>query len=359
MREDDSRASFITKEVFLFQRRLILIDIIDLNKVYKNNNIQVVACKDVNLHINEDDIYGIMGLSGAGKSTLIRMLNRLEEPSSGKIIIGGQEITKLGKKELREFRKKTGMIFQHFNLLESRDVKGNVAFALEIAGWKNKEQINKRVSELLKLVELEDKANFYPSQLSGGQKQRVAIARALSNSPKVLLSDEATSALDPKTTKAILELLKSIQKKLGLTIVLITHQMEVIRAVCNRAAIMDKGIVIEEGSVEEIFSNPKTDIAKEFISHLEPEEEIEIDLIKHKGNKLIKLSYLGEASKEPIISHMIKNFDVNVSIVSGSIDKLVTTNVGHLILELSGSAQSEGIEWLKNKGVRIEVIYNG
>lgn len=336
-----------------------MIHIKNINKVYKNKNNTVVACKDINLTIEENDIYGIMGLSGAGKSSLIRLLNRLEEPTSGSIFVNDSDITKYSKVELREYRKKTGMIFQHFNLLESRNVMGNIAFALEIAGWKNKKAIEERVLELLDLVELSDKKNSYPAQLSGGQKQRVAIARALANSPKILLSDEATSALDPKTTKSILDLLKNIQKKLGLTIVLITHQMEVIRSVCNRAAIMDKGSVIEEGTVEEIFSNPKTDIAKEFVSHLIHEEEEEVQLVRSTGKKLIKLSYLGESSKAPIISNLVKEFGVDVSIIAGSIDKLVTTNVGHLILELSGDKQDKSIEWLKKQGLGVEVIFNG
>ncbi len=349
---------FHVKEVFLLKEAK-LIEIIDINKVYRNKKNTVIACKDINLIIRENDIYGIMGLSGAGKSSLIRLLNRLEDPTSGSIIVNGSDITKYSIDKLREYRKKTGMIFQHFNLLESRNVMGNIAFALEIAGWKDKSKIQNRVFELLELVELSDKRFAYPAQLSGGQKQRVAIARALANSPSILLSDEATSALDPKTTKSILDLLKNIQKKLGLTIVLITHQMEVIRSVCNRAAIMDKGQVIEEGTVEEIFSNPKTEIAKEFVSHLIHEEEEEVELVRSFGKKLIKLSYLGESSKAPIISKMVKEFGIDVSIISGSIDKLVTTNVGHLILELSGDKQDNSIEWLKKQDLGVEVIYNG
>lgn len=250
------------------------------------------------------------------------------------------------------------MIFQHFNLLQSRDVFGNIAFALEIAGW-DKNDIPSRVKELLTLVELEDKERAFPSQLSGGQKQRVAIARALANNPKILLSDEATSALDPKTTKSILDLLKDLQKKLGLTIVLITHQMEVIRSVCNRAAIMDKGEVIEEGSVDRIFSNPRTEMAKEFISHLIPEETEEVDFVKSPGKKIIKLSYIGHTVEKPVISQMVRMFDIDANIVSGSIDKLVTQNVGHLILELSGERQEEALNWIKKEDVEIKVIYNG
>lgn len=335
-----------------------MIEIKNLNKLYSSGIGDVLAVKNVSLHIKEDDIYGIMGLSGAGKSTLIRLLNRLEEPSSGEILVEGKNILKFTDRDLKEYRKKTGMIFQHFNLLQSRDVAGNIAFALEIAGW-DKKDIPTRVKELLNLVELEDKEKAFPSQLSGGQKQRVAIARALANNPKILLSDEATSALDPKTTKSILDLLKDLQKKLGLTIVLITHQMEVIRSVCNRAAIMDKGEVIEEGSVDSIFSNPRTEMAKEFVSHLIPEETEETNFIKSTGKKIIKLSYVGHTVEKPVISQMVRMFDIDANIVSGSIDKLVTKNVGHLILELSGNRQEEALNWIKKEDVEVEVIYNG
>ncbi len=335
-----------------------MIEIRNLDKLYSSNSGDVHAVKNVSLKIEENDIYGIMGLSGAGKSTLIRLLNRLEEPTGGEILVAGKNILKFNESELKEYRKKTGMIFQHFNLLQSRDVAGNVAFALEIAGW-DKKDIPARVKELLKLVELEEKEKAYPTQLSGGQKQRVAIARALANNPKILLSDEATSALDPKTTKSILDLLKNLQKKLGLTIVLITHQMEVIRSVCNRAAIMDRGEVIEEGSVERIFSNPKTEMAKEFVSHLIPDEAEEIEFAKYPGKKIIKLSYIGKTVEKPLISNMVRKFGIDASILSGSIDKLVTQNVGHLILELSGDLQEEALDWIKKEAVEVEVIYNG
>ncbi|GLI54617.1 methionine import ATP-binding protein MetN [Propionigenium maris DSM 9537] len=335
-----------------------MIQLRNLNKVYKGAQGEFHAVKDLNLDIREDDFYGIMGLSGAGKSTLIRMINRLEEPTSGEIVVNGENILEYSEGKLREFRKKTGMIFQHFNLLQSRTVEGNVAFALEVAGW-DKKKIPERVEELLNLVELGDKARSYPAQLSGGQKQRVAIARALANNPKILLSDEATSALDPKTTKSILELLKNLQEKLGLTIVLITHQMEVIRSACNRAAIMDRGEVVEVGKVEEVFANPKTDIAREFVSHLAPDEKDEVELVKVPGRKIVKLSYMGRSVEKPLISQMIRRFDIDASIVAGSIDKLVTESVGHLILELSGEKQDLAIEWIRDHEVGVEVIYNG
>jgi len=237
-----------------------MITLENVNKIYSNG---LHAVKDVNLKVNEGDIFGIIGLSGAGKSSLIRLINRLEEPTSGKIFINGEDILSLNKTQLLERRKKIGMIFQHFNLLSSRTVEENVAFALEIANW-NKKDIGNRVSELLEIVGLSDKAKYYPSQLSGGQKQRVSIARALANNPDILLSDEATSALDPKTTKSILELIKEIQQKFSLTVLMITHQMEVVKEICNKVAIMSDGKIVEQGGVHHIFADPKNEITKEF-----------------------------------------------------------------------------------------------
>lgn len=335
-----------------------MIEIQKVNKVYPNG---YHAVKDVTLEIKTGDIFGVIGLSGAGKSSLIRLLNRLEEPTNGKIIIDGVDITALSKKELLERRKKIGMIFQHFNLLSSRTVGENVAFSLEIAGWK-KNEIDKRVMELLEVVELSDKVNYYPSQLSGGQKQRVAIARALANNPDILLSDEATSALDPKTTKSILDLIKNIQKKFGLTVVMITHQMEVIRDICNRVAVMADGRVVESGGVHHIFSNPQTDITKELISYLPGVEERELKIMKRRGKSILRLEFLGTLADDPIISKAVRTFNIDFSILGGSIDNLSTMKVGHLFIELSGDMeqQKEAIEWFKNEaGVLTEVIYNG
>lgn len=334
-----------------------MISIENINKIYPNG---FHAVKNINLEIKTGDIFGIIGLSGAGKSSLIRLINRLEEPTSGKIIIDGVEITSLSKKELLEKRKKIGMIFQHFNLLSSRTVGENVAFALEIANW-DKNKIQERVKELLELVELSDKINYYPNQLSGGQKQRVAIARALANNPDVLLSDEATSALDPKTTKAILELIRNIQKKFKLTVIMITHQMEVIKEICNKVAVISEGEIIESGSVHHIFSNPQSNITKELISYLPSTDEKGIEILKHKGQYIIKLKFLGTIAEEPIISQVIKNFDIDLNIIGGSIDNLSTMQVGHLYIELIGdiTKQKQAIKWFKEAGVIIEVIYNG
>ena len=328
-----------------------------VNKVYSNG---LHAVKDVSLKVNKGDIFGIIGLSGAGKSSLIRLINRLEELTSGKIFINGENVLEFNKKQLLERRKKIGMIFQHFNLLSSRTVEENVAFALEIANW-NKNEIKERVTMLLDIVGLSDKAKYYPSQLSGGQKQRVSIARALANNPDILLSDEATSALDPKTTKSILELIKKIQQKFSLTVVMITHQMEVVKEVCNRVAIMSDGRIVEEGGVHHIFADPKNEITKELISYVHQQTDTEIDYLHHRGKKIVKVKFLGTSTQEPIISKVIKEYGIDISVLGGTIDKLATMNIGHLYLELGGdlSAQDKAIELMGTMDVIVEVIYNG
>ena len=354
-----------------------LIKIRNLVKKYKlNNGQELLAVNKVNLDIEQGDIYGIMGLSGAGKSTLIRLLNRLEEPTSGEIFVKHEVIDKKGKKSLgyedknilnfnvrmlREYRKKTGMIFQHFNLLNSRNVAGNVAFPLEIARWK-KRDINKRVDELLEIVGLSDKKLNYPEQLSGGQKQRVAIARALANNPQLLLSDEATSALDPRTTNSILELLKDINQKFGITIILITHQMEVIKKICNKAAIMSDGEIIEKGETREIFLNPKTELAKEFVQNISHEEFRTEEEIKNReentGKLRLRLKYNEEQVNESYITQIIRKYDVEVNILGGFIDKVGDIIVGNLLIEISANEEKakDIIEWLKENKIDLEVV---
>lgn len=337
-----------------------MIDIKNLSKIYKSKSSDVRALKDINLTINKGEIFGIIGLSGAGKSTLIRTINRLEEPTEGAIIIEGTDITRLDKKDLRNSRKEIGMIFQHFNLLNLRTVYQNIAFPLDINGY-DKQAIEKRVNELLRVVELTDKKNVYPSQLSGGQKQRVAIARALANNPKILLCDEATSALDPKTTKAILNLIKKIREEFNLTVVLITHQMEVIKEVCDRVAIIEDGEIIELNTVEEIFARPKTNTAKTFISHIHRSDEGEIIFPKTPGSTVIRLSYLGDSAKRPIISDLIRKFDIDINILSGDIDELQSTSVGNLLIQVLGINREieKAFEWLKEQNIDLEVIWNG
>ncbi len=362
-----------------------LITIKNLNKRYNiGTDREIVAVDNINLEIDKGDIYGIMGLSGAGKSTLIRLLNRLEEPTSGEIFVRHQIVPKKNKKtkdnentakevfenknilefkpaQLRQYRKKTGMIFQHFNLLNSRDVAGNVAFPLEISGWKKKD-IAKRVDELLEIVGLLDKKNSYPEQLSGGQKQRVAIARALANNPQILLSDEATSALDPRTTNSILELLKDINKKFGITIILITHQMEVIRKVCNKATIMSEGKIIEEGETKEIFLNPKSDLAKEFVANI-PHDEFRSDeeLLKRSKNTetlALKLKLTEDQVNRAFVTEIIKKFDVEINILGGFIDKVSNIIVGNLLIEIMTNKEigEEILAWLKENKVELEVL---
>ena len=347
-----------------------------IKKYQLNNGKGLVAVNNVNLDIEQGDIYGIMGLSGAGKSTLIRLLNRLEEPTSGEIlvkqeivdkknntIIGYEDknILKFNMKMLREYRKKTGMIFQHINLLNSRNVAENVAFPLEISKWKKKD-IEKRVDELLEIVGLSDKKQNYPEQLSGGQKQRDAIARALANNPKILLSDEATSALDPRTTNSILELLKDINKKFGITIILITHQMEVIKKICNKTAIMSDGQIIEKGETKEIFLNPKTDLAKEFVGNISHEEfrteEEKKQREENNGKLRLRLKYNEDQVNESYITKIIRKYDVEVNILSGFIDKVGDIIVGNLLIEISASEEKakDIIEWLKENKIDSEVL---
>ncbi|WMM23768.1 methionine ABC transporter ATP-binding protein [Tissierella sp. MB52-C2] len=334
-----------------------MIEIFNISKNFSNGKSQIDAVKNVSLKINKGEIFGIIGLSGAGKSTLIRCLNRLEDPTEGNIFIDGVDLMQLSKDDLRKERKEIGMIFQHFNLLYQKTVYENIAFPLQLEKME-KTKIDDRVNELLDYVDLKDKKHSYPSELSGGQKQRVAIARAIVNNPKILLSDEGTSALDPKTTHSILNLLKKIRDELDITIVMITHQMEVVKEVCDRVAIMENGQVIEENTVEDLFKEPKTKIAKTFISSLQGNIEDEIINPNEFRGKLIRLSFLGDSSKKPIISKVIKNFNIDVNILSGNINKLQSTSVGHLILELIGEDEeiSKVFSFLKNEDVHVEVI---
>lgn len=334
-----------------------MIEIQNLNKTYVTDKDTLVAVKDVNLHVNKGEIFGIIGLSGAGKSTLIRCINRLEEPNGGKIFIENVDITSLDKERLRLMRKEIGMIFQHFNLLMQKNIYDNIAFPLQLEGH-SKAQIDKRVNELLEYVDLSDKKYAYPSQLSGGQKQRVAIARAIANNPKILLSDEGTSALDPKTTKSILSLLNKIRTELGITIVMITHQMEVVKEVCDRVAIMEDGQVLEVNTVENLFKEPKTRTAASFVNTVQSDIQEEIIHPSDFSGILIRLSYLGNNSKEPIVSRMVKKHNIDVNILSGNINKLQSNNVGHLILELIGEKVDieKAIDFLVDENVHVEVL---
>lgn len=341
-----------------------MIELVNVEKTYYSKAGDIHALKTTNLKIAAGEIYGIIGLSGAGKSTLIRCINMLERPTKGQVLVDGQDLTAMNESQLRKARQSIGMIFQHFNLLTSRTVYDNIAFPLEIQGL-SKAEIEKRVRPLLELVQLETRANYYPSQLSGGQKQRVGIARALASNPKVLLCDEATSALDPQTTKSILELLQDINKKMNLTIVLITHQMEVVKTICDKIAVIEGGNIIESGSMVDVFTNPQHPTTKEFTKSVTNAELPE--MVKNKnlsqayvdGSKLIaKISFIGDSASEPIVSGMVKRFDVDVSILYGNIDQLKDVPFGTLVVEVSGAKAGvqSALDYLKNLNLKLEVI---
>ncbi|MGG3738904.1 methionine ABC transporter ATP-binding protein [Aeribacillus pallidus] len=333
-----------------------MIAIKDLVKVYTTKHKQVVGVDHVSLTINKGEIFGIVGYSGAGKSTLLRCINLLERPTSGNVIIDGVDLTSLNEKELRQARLKIGMIFQHFHLVSSKTVFENIAFALK-AAKKSKSEIEKRVTELLEMVGLLDKRDAYPSQLSGGQKQRVGIARALANEPSVLLCDEATSALDPSTTKSILSLLKKINRELGITIVLITHEMEVVKDICDRIAVMQDGKVIELGTVYEIFTNPKEELTKSFI-----ESVIQFDLPEHLLQKqtgtIVKIQFKGEIAEQAVVSDMLQTFKVRGNILHGKIEYIQDLPLGIFIMELTGDPQEvqKAIEYISHRTSGLEVI---
>ena len=341
-----------------------MIDLSHIEKIYDSPSGPVRAIKDISLHINRGEICGIIGLSGAGKSTLVRCINLLERPTKGTVVVDGQEITAMSDSQLRAARKNIGMIFQHFNLLSSATVYENVAFPLELAKT-NKDVIQKKVTELLELVGLADKADQYPSQLSGRQKQRVGIARALASDPKVLLCDEATSALDPQTTKSILELIKDINAKLKLTVVVITHEMQVIKEICDKVAVIQNGLIAENGPVLDVFINPQQPITKEFISVLMSNElpagfdrsTISKDPIPNSV-MLTRLTFIGAETDEPVISRLIKNFDLNVGIVFGQIDHIKNVPFGRLMVAMEGRQMEidHAIEYLKGKNLKVEVI---
>ncbi|GAA0326905.1 methionine ABC transporter ATP-binding protein MetN [Bacillus carboniphilus] len=340
-----------------------MISIQKVTKRFKSKQGTLLAVDDVQLDIQDGEIFGVIGYSGAGKSTLLRMLNGLEKPTDGSIQVGKHTISAIKGKNLRQARQKIGMIFQHFNLLWSRTVFDNIAFPLEIAGIPKKERAQK-VKELIKLVGLEGREKAYPSQLSGGQKQRVGIARALANDPQVLLCDEATSALDPQTTDSILELLVSINEKLGLTIVLITHEMHVIQKICHRVAVMESGKVVELGSVLDVFKNPKQQVTKRFVQQVtEPEETketIEHLLERYSEGKIVKLSFVGENAEKPIITSIIRDFPVTVNILQGKISHTQNGSYGSLFVHLNGQEEEvqKVLEFLKAQQVGTEVLAN-
>ncbi|MDR2946059.1 MAG: methionine ABC transporter ATP-binding protein [Candidatus Adiutrix sp.] len=334
-----------------------MIDIIGLTKNYGEGAKAVAALRGVDLSVEAGEIYGVIGLSGAGKSTLIRCLNRLETPTSGQVIVDGRDLTAMSEAELRLARRDMGMIFQHFNLLSSRTVADNVAFPMEIAG-RSKVDIMKRVMELLDLVGLADKAGAYPAQLSGGQKQRVGIARALANSPKILLCDEATSALDPQTTQSILGLIQSVKDHLGLTVVLITHDMRVITEICDRVAVMEDGLVVEQGPVFDVFTRPRHQVSKAFI-------EVVISRKDDSGawgyvprGLLTQVLFLGPSAEDPVISEVVRRFEVKPNVLQGRISHIKGRPFGIMLLDLTGAPEDcrRAVEYMRSLNLVVEVL---
>lgn len=336
----------------------------NVSKTFTDSNKEVHAVNNVSLTINDGDIFGIIGFSGAGKSTLVRCINLLEKPTEGKVFVDDAEITALSGKELRKARKKISMIFQHFNLMPSRTIFGNVAYPLRGSGL-SKEEIKEKVHHLLELVGISEKENAFPSQLSGGQKQRVAIARALANDPNILLCDEATSALDPQTTKSILKLLQQLNQTLGITVVVITHEMAVVKEICNRVAVMDHGDVVEEGEVFHVFASPKEPLTRSFIkttSNLQKIEElIAADfpvVATKKGELIVRLTYVEKNTSEPLISTVTQKFGIILNIVFADVEIVQNAPIGGTVAIVSGEGSriDEALQYLRDKNVGVEVI---
>ena len=338
-----------------------MIELLNVSKRFTTKNRIIQALSNVSLTVEKGEIFGVIGSSGAGKSTLIRCVNLLEKPNEGKVIVDNVELTKLSEAQLTLERRKIAMIFQNFNLLSSRTVFDNVAFPLELEG-KSKSEIKEKVDSLLELVGLKEKAKDYPANLSGGQKQRVAIARALANDPKVLLCDEATSALDPATTKSILQLLKSINQKLNLTILLITHEMEVIKSICDKVAVIDNGQLVEQGKVEQIFIHPEKDITKGFI---QASLNVELPSIyqnsisnidSEDNNPLVKILITGNETQSSVIINVYDKFNVKAKIISAQLEYVGHLNFGILILELQGNNTNEALTYLENEYTNTEIL---
>ena len=341
-----------------------MIELVHVSKDFGKGRQEVHAVKDVSLSIGKGEIFGIIGFSGAGKSTLVRCINLLERPTSGSVTVDGQQMMQLSAKGLRQARKRIGMIFQHFNLMPSRTVFGNVAYPLRGSGLKSRE-IADKVQGLLELVGIGDKAGAYPGQLSGGQKQRVAIARALANDPSVLLCDEATSALDPQTTKAILRLLKQLNEKLGITVVVITHEMAVVKEICNRVAVMEHGQVVEQGEVFSIFAAPEQTVTRNFIRTTSNLRKID-ELIAadspitalNPGEIIVRLSYIQKNVSEPLISTVSRKFHITMNIIYADIEIVQDAPVGGTVAIISGEQEQieSAMKYLREKNVCVEVI---
>lgn len=332
-----------------------MIEINNVSKVYRAKKKEVIGVDNVNLTINDGEIFGIVGYSGAGKSSLLRCINLLEQPTDGEILVDGQNLMTLSGKELRQARLKIGMIFQHFHLIDQKTVGENIEFSLKAANVA-KDKREARIKELLTMVGLSDKKDVFPGQLSGGQKQRVGIARALANEPTILLCDEATSALDPTTTTAILKLLKKINRELGITIVLITHEMEVVKEICDRMAIMQNGRVVEHGSVYDIFANPTNPLTQEFIGSV-VSFDIPSEIMQTFNGTIVKVLFKGDTAGQGIISDMLQQFEVRGNFLHGTIEYIQERPLGIFIMELIGDGQdiNRAITYMESRGVTVEV----
>ncbi|RQG46518.1 methionine ABC transporter ATP-binding protein [Pseudomonas aeruginosa] len=334
-----------------------MIEFHDVHKTYRVAGREIPALQPTHLNIQAGQIFGLIGHSGAGKSTLLRLINRLEEPSGGRILVEGEDVTALDAEGLRRFRQRVGMIFQHFNLLSSKTVADNIAMPLRLAGGFSRAEVDARVSELLARVGLSDHARKYPAQLSGGQKQRVGIARALACRPSILLCDEATSALDPQTTASVLQLLAEINRELKLTIVLITHEMDVIRRVCDQVAVMDGGAIVEQGDVADVFLHPQHPTTRRFVFEAERVDEDERhDDFAHVPGLILRLTFRGEATYAPLLGTVARQTGVDYSILSGRIDRIKDTPYGQLTLALVGGDLEAAMSQLNAADVHVEVL---
>ena len=334
-----------------------MIEFHDVHKTYRVAGREIPALQPTRLNIQAGQIFGLIGHSGAGKSTLLRLINRLEEPSGGRILVEGEDVTALDAEGLRRFRQRVGMIFQHFNLLSSKTVADNIAMPLRLAGGFSRAEVDARVSELLARVGLSDHARKYPAQLSGGQKQRVGIARALACRPSILLCDEATSALDPQTTASVLQLLAEINRELKLTIVLITHEMDVIRRVCDQVAVMDGGAIVEQGDVADVFLHPQHPTTRRFVFEAERVDEDERhDDFAHVPGLILRLTFRGEATYPPLLGTVARQTGVDYSILSGRIDRIKDTPYGQLTLALVGGDLEAAMSQLNAADVHVEVL---
>ncbi|MGN8646156.1 methionine ABC transporter ATP-binding protein [Gracilibacillus sp. HCP3S3_G5_1] len=337
-----------------------MIEMKSVYKSYKRKDVITEALKGINLQVQAGDIFGVIGYSGAGKSTLVRLVNYLERPTDGQVIVDGQVLADLSDRQLRVMKKQIGMVFQHFNLLESKTIFDNVAIPL-ILSKMSKKEIKERVIELLEFVGLSDKAKSYPKELSGGQKQRVGIARALASNPKILLCDEATSALDPQTTHSILQLLKRVNKEYNITIMIITHEMSVIQEVCNRVAVMEAGEIIEQGSVLDVFGQPKHPTTKNFVKtviHNSIPESVKRTLKKAENSRVFRMEVRGESASDPIVYHLMKDFDLKINILFANMTEIQDTTLVIMYMQFEGEVTEveKALSFLREKGASIEEV---